>query len=139
MSIKPGTYKFDDGIVIDTRLSEDNKENLYGMDRNKQRTVNFTGMTAIPTQDQAMNEGMGYIVNRSREHLGTTDVAIVRARVKLLDLVRDLQIGIEPSLPQHPELYRVKPLDVDASHAELADLLEAHADEVRVPEGEPVY
>jgi len=30
----------------------------YGMDRQKQRTVNYTGMTAIPTQDQAMNEGM---------------------------------------------------------------------------------
>lgn len=139
MSIKPGTYKFDDGIVIDTCLNEFKKENLYGLDREKQRTVNYTGMGAIPTQDQAMNEGMGYIANRSREHLATSDVAIIRARDQLLTLVRDLQLGIEPTLPQHPEYYRVKPLDVDASHAELADLLEAHVDDVRIPEGEPVY
>jgi hypothetical protein len=139
MSIKPSTYKFDDGIVIDTYLSDFNKENLYGPDREKQRTVNYTGMTAIPTQDQAMNEGMGYIANRSREHLATSDVAIIRPRHPLLTLVGDMQLGIKPTLPQYLKYYRVKPLDVDASHAELTDLLEAHVDDVRIPKGEPVY
>jgi hypothetical protein len=139
LPIRRGYYQFDDGLVIDTYIPENNKSNLYGMDRMKQRTVDYTGMPAIPTEDQAMNEGMGYIANRTREHLGSTDVAIVAMRQRLLRMVRDLQEGMEPTQPHRPELYRVKPLDLDSPIAELADLLSAHAVEARIPEGAGVY
>jgi phthalate 4,5-dioxygenase len=130
LPIRRGQYTFDDGRVIDTYLPENNKANLYGMDRAKQRTVNFTGMGAIPTEDQAMNEGMGYIADRSQEHLATTDVAIVAMRRRLLGMIRDLANGVEPSAASHPERYRVRPLDVDSRCAELGDLLEEHAGQV---------
>jgi phthalate 4,5-dioxygenase len=133
LPIRRGMYTFDDGRVIDTYLTENNKANLYGMDRQKQRTTNFTGMGAIPTEDQAMNEGMGYIVDRSQEHLATTDVAIVAMRRRMLNMIRDLQNGIEPNTPHRPEAYRVRPLDVDSSCGELTELLEQHADDVRMP------
>jgi phthalate 4,5-dioxygenase len=139
MTIERGTYSFGDGTVIDTMISKDNKSNLYGMDRKKQRTVNYTGMTAIPTQDQAMNEGMGAIVDRSREHLAPTDVAIIRMRSLLTKLVTDLQNGIEPTAPHRPEMYRVRSLDVDAAFAELTELVEHFSDDMRIEEGEPVF
>jgi hypothetical protein len=139
MSIEPGTYTLRDGTEIDTLISQDNKSNLYGMDRQKQRTVNYTGMTAIPTQDQAMNEGMGAIADRSREHLAPTDVAIVRMRTLMAKLVTDLQNGIEPTAPHRPEMYRVRSLDVDAAFAELTDLVDHFADDMSISVGEPVF
>jgi hypothetical protein len=86
-----------------------------------------------------MNEGMGAIVDRSREHLAPTDVAIIRMRSLMTKLVTDLQNGIEPTAPHHPELYRVRSLDVDAAFAELNDLVEHFADDMRIEEGEPVF
>jgi len=135
LPIERGTYTFEDGAVMDTYLPENRKSNLYGMDRAKQRTQTYTGIPAIPTQDQAMNEGMGYICDRTQEHLGTTDVAIIAMRRRLLRMVSELQQGIEPYAPSHPEVYRVRPLDIDSPHGELADLLDAHREDVRIPIG----
>jgi hypothetical protein len=132
-------YKFDDGVVIDTYLSENNKSNLYGMDRQKQRTEDYTGIPGIPTEDQAMNEGMGYICDRSKEHLGSTDVAIIAMRRRMLSMVRDLENGIEPFAPHHPEIYRVRPLDIDSPYGDLGELLKYHAEDVRIPAGTGVY
>ena len=132
LPISRGQFTFADGRTIDTYLPDNNKANLYGMSREKQRTVNFTGMGAIPTEDQAMNEGMGYIADRSLEHLAQTDVAIVAMRRRLLAMIRDLQNGIEPTAPSHPETYRVRPLDVDSREGELAGVLDEHAEDVRI-------
>jgi hypothetical protein len=135
LPIRRGPYTFDDGATIDTYLPENNKANLYGMSRERQRTVDYTGMTAIPTEDQAMNEGMGYIADRAQEHLAPTDVAVVAMRQRFLAMIDDLRQGIEPSPASHPELYRVRPLDTDSSCSELADLLEAHSDDMRLTVG----
>ena len=139
LPIERGMYKFDDGVVIDTYLSENNKSNLYGMDRQKQRTEDYTGIPGIPTEDQAMNEGMGYICDRSKEHLGSTDVAIIAMRRRMLSMVRDLENGIEPFAPHHPEIYRVRPLDIDSQYGDLSELLKYHAEDVRIPAGAGVY
>ena len=56
-------------------------ENDYLIDRERQKTVNFTGMEdATPIQDAAMQESMGPIVDRRLEHLVASDAAIVRMR-----------------------------------------------------------
>jgi hypothetical protein len=61
----------------------------YGIDRARQRSVNFTGLEeSPPLQDAAVQESMGPIVDRSREQLGSTDAGIVRVRQKLLDAAR---------------------------------------------------
>jgi hypothetical protein len=90
-------------------------------------------MPFIPTQDQAMTEGMGYICDRTQEHLGTTDVVIIHMRRLMTRLVTDLQRGIEPQAATHPELYRVRPLDVVSNNAELPDVLSEFREETLLP------
>jgi phthalate 4,5-dioxygenase len=71
-----------------------NRDNHYLMDRQKHR--NYSGMEGFATQDACITEGMGPIVDRTREHLGASDGYIVAVRLFLLKAVRDLQRGIEP-------------------------------------------
>jgi phenylpropionate dioxygenase-like ring-hydroxylating dioxygenase large terminal subunit len=99
-----------EGFVPGTWLGKANKRNHYLIDREVQRTQTFSG---IPTemgraQDAAMTDSMGVIVDRTEEHLGTTDAAIIRMRRRLIQGARDLQNGIEPYAASHPEVYRVR-------------------------------
>jgi phthalate 4,5-dioxygenase len=103
------------------------------MDRHKQRTLSFTGIPFIPTQDQAMTEGMGYICDRTEEHLGSSDVAIIHMRRTMLRMVENLQKGIEPYAATHPELYRVQPLDVVSEFSELDRVLEQYREQALIP------
>lgn len=66
-----------------------NASNDYGIDRERQKTVNFTGMDdSNPLQDGAIQESMGTTLDRSIEHLGSADAMIIRVRRKLLQTVR---------------------------------------------------
>ena len=92
-----------------------NRENDYLIDRHLQKTVSFTGIctlegdTLFRDQDSAIVEGMGSIVDRRREHLGTSDTAIIRMRRRWLGMAKDLQEGTEPHAAQNPEVYRYRP------------------------------
>jgi phthalate 4,5-dioxygenase oxygenase subunit len=55
-------------------------ENRYLQDRAAMQRGDFTGIEGIPTQDMAMWESMGPIVDRSRDHPGSSDVAVVQFR-----------------------------------------------------------
>jgi hypothetical protein len=44
----------------------------------------------------AVTESMGTIYDRSHEHLGTTDAAVIRMRRMLIKAAKDLANGIEP-------------------------------------------
>lgn len=55
-----------------------------------------TGIEGINTQDHAIQESMGPIVNRTQEHFGPSDKAIIAARRSLLQAVRTAQEGNEP-------------------------------------------
>jgi hypothetical protein len=90
-------------------------------------------MPFIPTQDQAMTEGMGYVCDRSEEHLGSSDVAIIHMRRMMLRMLDNFEKGIEPFAPAHPEIYRVQPLDVESDHAELPDVLTQYSEDARLP------
>jgi len=129
----PGTFRFPDGVEIDTLIPKFNRSNRYGLDREVQRKVSFSGMPFIPTQDQAMTEGMGYVCDRTREHLGTTDLTIIHMRRMMLRLLKNLEQGIEPPAAREPELYRVRPLDVVSSNAELPAVLEEYREETLLP------
>jgi nitrite reductase/ring-hydroxylating ferredoxin subunit len=86
-----------------------NLENDYLVDREVQRTQTFTGIPTIRLQDAAMTTSMGPIVNRSREHLGTTDTAIIKARQRLLRAAKALrEHGTLPPAADQPELYRAR-------------------------------
>jgi nitrite reductase/ring-hydroxylating ferredoxin subunit len=70
----PGTYRL-----------KKNAANDYLIDRDLQKRQSYTGIVGINTQDYALQEGMGPIVDRSKERLGTSDRAIIAARQLLLE------------------------------------------------------
>jgi hypothetical protein len=73
-----------------------NLSNDYFIDRQKQKTQTYTGIRGINTQDFALQEGMGPIVDRSKEHLGTSDKAIITMRQLLLDATHAVEAGQSP-------------------------------------------
>jgi hypothetical protein len=79
-----------------TFRSKRSRENNYLIDRQMQKTVNFTGIAGINTQDRAVQESMGHIVDRSKEHLGPADKAIIQARRLLIEAVKTVQTGGTP-------------------------------------------
>ena len=79
-----------------TFRSRKNRANNYLLDRQVQKTESFTGIDGINAQDRAIQESMGRVVDRSREHLGPADKAIIQARRLLLGAVRAVQEGGAP-------------------------------------------
>ena len=73
-----------------------NRRNGWLVDRDRQRSENFTGIDGINAQDRAVQESMGVIVDRSREHLGPADRAIIAARRLLSEAVKAKQAGATP-------------------------------------------
>jgi phenylpropionate dioxygenase-like ring-hydroxylating dioxygenase large terminal subunit len=75
-----------------------NSDNDYGVDRALQKSgKSFTGIKGFGLQDAMIQESMGPIVDRSREHLGSSDTTIITIRRLLLQLLKDLEAGA--SLP----------------------------------------
>lgn len=82
-----------------------NPSNDYLIDREMQRTKTFSGIVGINTQDFALQEGMGPIVDRTREHLGTSDRAIIAMRQLMLEGTHDVEAGRAPK-GTDPNTYR---------------------------------
>jgi hypothetical protein len=86
MDVDPVTYR-----------SKKNRHNNYLLDRTVQRHESFTGIDGINAQDRAIQESMGAIVDRSREHLGPADKAIIQARRLLRQAVQAAAEGRAPN------------------------------------------
>lgn len=68
-----------------------NAENNYNYDPREQKFETYTGMGLdINVHDQWAVEGMGPIQDRTQEHLGRSDVAIIRYRRMLRRAIADL-------------------------------------------------
>jgi phthalate 4,5-dioxygenase len=85
-----------------------NRTNEYLLDREAQRTTRFFGVPGISAQDAAVQESMGAVVDRSIEHLGSSDSAVIRVRRLWLNAVRDHRNGLTPLGVEHPASYRVR-------------------------------
>jgi phenylpropionate dioxygenase-like ring-hydroxylating dioxygenase large terminal subunit len=87
-----------------------NKDNEYLIDRELQRSrSSYTGIRGIREEDLAVQESMGPIFDRSGEHLGSADLAVIATRRRLLQAVRALaERGHPPYEAQHAESYRVR-------------------------------
>ena len=83
-------HELRDGTIIDTPRPKRNRDTDYLIDREPQRTTQYLGIASGREQDMALTDRMGRIPERWREHLGTTDVAIITARRMLLRLAREL-------------------------------------------------
>src|SRR5438105_5702250 len=82
-----------------------NLANRYLQDRGAMKRGDFTGIRGIPTQDMAMWESMGPIVDRSRDKPGSSDVAVVQFRRMMVNAAKKCAEGgaaigtTEPRIP----------------------------------------
>jgi hypothetical protein len=91
-----------------------NKDNDWMIDRQAQKIETFTGIEGINLQDHAVQESMGAIVDRTREHLVASDKAIVAARHLLMNAVKKMEQKEDPpnistSCSQIRAIYRTIP------------------------------
>jgi len=107
-------------VAVDKFLPPDNhaggawrpqakRENDFFFDRKLQRTKFFSGIPEFWAQDAAVQEGMGPIYDRTQEHLGTTDIGIIRFRRRLMDGAKACREtkAVPPGVLE-PQLYRVR-------------------------------
>jgi phthalate 4,5-dioxygenase oxygenase subunit len=92
-----------------------NLGNWYQQDRAAMKTGNMSGLEGVLTQDHAVNETQGPILDRSAEHLGPSDLGVIAMRRALLDAVRASMAGLDP-----PGLDPSIPYDRLAAATELA-------------------
>ena len=82
--------------VINGFRKKRHKDNHWLIDRVIQSSQTYTGIEGINTQDHAVQESMGPIVDRTLEHLGSTDKAVIMARRLILNAVKSVQDGSNP-------------------------------------------
>jgi phthalate 4,5-dioxygenase oxygenase subunit len=70
-----------------------NRQNSYRQDRARMKAGDFTGIDGIPAQDMAMWEGMGPISDRSEDHLGQSDAAILQFRRQMVAAAKAFAAG----------------------------------------------
>jgi hypothetical protein len=74
-----------------------NKRNDYLIDRAAQKAKKtFSGVSGVGVQDAAIQESMGTIQDRSREHLVSSDNGIVKTRRRLMDAASAVGRGLAP-------------------------------------------
>ncbi|WIX75683.1 Rieske 2Fe-2S domain-containing protein [Amycolatopsis carbonis] len=83
-------------------------DNDYDIDRDAQRSGrSFTGLDSVPLEDRAMTESMGGVLDRRHEHLGSSDVMVIRVRRRILRALRTfVDSGELPPGANEPDLYR---------------------------------
>jgi phthalate 4,5-dioxygenase len=87
---------------------EANEDNDYQLDRDAQeRDEEYSGISGIHLQDQAITESMGPVYDRTQEHLGSSDAMVIRVRRRMIAAARSLaQDGTVPASVDRPEVYR---------------------------------
>ncbi|MEK7943517.1 Rieske 2Fe-2S domain-containing protein [Pigmentiphaga sp. YJ18] len=73
-----------------------NHDNRFWQDRQAMKAGNFTGITGFPNQDIAMWVTMGALADRSEERLGTSDLAIVEFRRRMLTALDEFAASEAP-------------------------------------------
>ena len=80
------------GVDVDGEFrTKRTRDNNWLQDRDAmERGTSFSGITGVQAEDAVVQESMGALFDRSREHLGTSDVAVIRMRRLMLDAARRL-------------------------------------------------
>ncbi|MEO9684595.1 MAG: Rieske 2Fe-2S domain-containing protein [Tateyamaria sp.] len=93
------------GVDLDegTWATRRTKENWFGQDREWMKEGNFTGIAGIPNQDIAMWVSMGAKVDRSKDILGASDLAIVEFRRLMVDAAQLVAEG-GPVIGANPDI-----------------------------------
>jgi hypothetical protein len=84
-------------------------DNDFHQDREVQRTQTYSGIPEFWAQDASVQVSMGAICDRTDEHLGTSDAAIIAVRKRLLTAAKELRDdGIVPAEIVNPHWYQVR-------------------------------
>ncbi|MEA2641836.1 MAG: phthalate 4,5-dioxygenase [Chloroflexota bacterium] len=107
-------------VQLDYHLRRE-RANRYLQDREEMQTRSFIGLGPFfAAHDAYAVEGPGPIQDREQEHTGTTDKAIVMARLQLLKGIQDVREGRDPlhviRAPAENRLGHVGALDVVAAN-----------------------
>lgn len=127
-SFEHGSGRGQADLIPGTFALKRNLSNDFMIDRQVQKTKTFTGIDGINTQDFAMQQGMGPIVDRSQEYLGSTDRAIVTMRRLLLEAIDaaaqgETPRGADPATHRNIRAYdKVVPPDGNWRESLAADL-----------------
>ena len=85
-----------------------NLRNDYLIDRKAQKHDSYTGIVGVSEQDAAIQDSQGPIQDRTKEHLGPTDVGIVEFRKLVMGAARALAGGEAPRAAALPARYAVR-------------------------------
>src|SRR5262245_44816795 len=96
-------------VVDENYVPLRHKGNDYLIDRKLQKTRSYTGIKGVSEQDAAMQDSQGPIADRTREHLGPTDLGIMHFRKFVMEAARALREGTPPPQPRHQHRYTVRP------------------------------
>jgi phenylpropionate dioxygenase-like ring-hydroxylating dioxygenase large terminal subunit len=109
-----------------------NAENDYRIDREAQREgSNYSGITGIHLQDQALTESMGGIVDHTFEHLAASDLMINRTRRRILQAAQAAANGVTPPGVDQPEKFQGA-RGGDFVTPNTVGWLQAYSDELRI-------
>lgn len=73
--------------------TEHSLANMHLQDRDAMARVNFSGVPGAAIQDRAVQESMGPVYDRTKEHLGTSDKAVIFYRRLLLRKIAEMEQG----------------------------------------------
>jgi phenylpropionate dioxygenase-like ring-hydroxylating dioxygenase large terminal subunit len=119
----------DSGSTIDTWVPRRCAANDYLVDRELQREFEATGIYGVNDQDRALQEGMGRIVDRTRERLVAADLSIVTARRKLLAMLKTPEaLARFRETIKDGSAYTVRPVDRIAPTSDVHEFLQAVAE-----------
>jgi phenylpropionate dioxygenase-like ring-hydroxylating dioxygenase large terminal subunit len=116
------------GSIVDTWQPSRNRRNDYEVDRSKQLAGETTGIFGVNDQDRAVQEGMGRIVDRTKEKLVAADAIVVAARRRILSILASPE-----SLDEFRRLIRdgtafsVHPIDAVESTGDVEEFLRDRA------------
>src|SRR5687768_9920028 len=97
------------GVDLDENFRKKrNLANRYLQDREAMKRGDFTGIKGIPTQDMAMWESMGPIVDRSRDKPGSSDLAVVQFRRMMVNAAKRVEEGGPAIGTTEPRIAHVK-------------------------------
>lgn len=77
--------------------------NMHLQDRKRMVNGNYSGVEGAAIQDRAVQESMGPIYDRTQEHLGTSDKAVIYYRRLILKRLEEMEQG-KPLPAQDPAL-----------------------------------
>jgi phthalate 4,5-dioxygenase oxygenase subunit len=123
------------GVDLDANFRKiRNLSNNYQQDRQAMKRGDFTGIKGIPTQDMAMWESMGPIADRSRDHPGSSDVAVVQFRRMMVAAAKKFQEGAPAIGTAEPRTPHVQLASFEGIVPKSADWRSAATKESAVPQ-----